>query len=280
MRLKLATLSVLEAAAGFARRLRLGFLVDRLAPLVGKPFERFELDVDGVRLAGTDLAQLHYVRELQEQGRERTLVRLLTESIPSGGVVVEGGAYLGYVTVHAASAVGPGGRVVVFEPNAGIHDVLRRNLRANGVDDRVELLPSALGDTAGRARFFVGADISNLFAPAGTETSTEVDVVRADDLVNGPVDVVKLDVEGAEPAALRGMERILTGDRPPRTLLVECHPEALERAGSSQDELLAILAGYGYLVQWIDESAGRTRPLSEPWAEGYVNLYCTAGGSA
>ena len=77
MRPKLATLSVLEWIAGLARRLGLGFLVDRLAPLVARPFERFELDVDGVRLAGTELAHLHYVRELMEHGREQTFVRLL-----------------------------------------------------------------------------------------------------------------------------------------------------------------------------------------------------------
>ena len=50
---KLATLSVLERGAGVARRLRLGFLVDALAPRLTRPFERFELDVDGVTLRGT-----------------------------------------------------------------------------------------------------------------------------------------------------------------------------------------------------------------------------------
>jgi FkbM family methyltransferase len=276
MRPKLATLSALESIAGLARRLGLGFLVDRLAPLIGRPFERFELDVNGVRLAGTELAHLHYVRELLEHGRERTFVRLLAESTPAGGVVVEGGAYLGFMTVQAALAVGSGGRVIVFEPNTAIHDLLRQNLRANGVEDRVELLPLALGGEAGRARFFLGEDMSNLFeSPAGGEDSTEVEIVRADDLVTGSVDVVKLDVEGAEAAALRGMERILTGEGRPGALLVECYPALLERAGSSREELLAILEGHGYLVEWIDEAAGRTKPLSEAWTEDYVNLYCS-----
>ena len=104
------------------------------------------LDVDGVRIGGTNLAQLHYVRELRELGRERTFVRLLAEAISSGGVVVEGGAHLGFVTVHEARAVGPDGRVFVFEPNGGVLGVLRENLLANGVEDRVEIVPKALGD--------------------------------------------------------------------------------------------------------------------------------------
>ena len=112
--------STLERLAGLARRLGLGPVVDRVAPIVARPFERFVLDVDGVRLAGTNLAQLHYVRELHELGRERTFVRLLAEAIPSDGVVLEGGAHLGFVTVHEARAAGPGGRVIVFEPNARV----------------------------------------------------------------------------------------------------------------------------------------------------------------
>ncbi len=91
----------------------------------------------GCALRGADLAHLHYVRELRELGRERTFVRLLAEAIPAGGIVLEGGAHLGYVTIHAARAAGPDGTVICFEPNLGVHGVLRENLAANGVADRV-----------------------------------------------------------------------------------------------------------------------------------------------
>jgi FkbM family methyltransferase len=279
MRPKLATLTVLESLAGQARRLGLGSLVDRLAPLVSRPFERFELDVDGVRLTGTDLAQLHYVRELQEDGRERTFVRLLAEAVPEGGTVLEGGAHLGFVTVHAARAAGPDGRVVAFEPDASVRPVLQRNLQVNGIADRVEVVPKALGEARGNAWLFASGDTSNLFGPALTGVpSVEVEVVRADEELSAPVDVVKLDLEGAEPAALRGMSGLLAGDRPPRTIFVECHPELLEKAGSSTEELLGILTGHGYEVEWIDERAGRTAPLSEPWPHAYVNLCCRRAG--
>jgi FkbM family methyltransferase len=272
---KLATLTALERAASLARRLRLGFLVDRLAPIVGRPFERFVLDVDGVRLGGDSLAQLHYVRELLEEGRDRTFVRLLAEATPAGGTVLEGGAHLGFVTVHAAKAVGPEGRVLAFEPNAAVHPVLRENLAANGVAERVSLVPKALGDTAGAARFFVREDTSSLLDLAPDAHSVEVDVVRADEEVPGPVDVVKLDVEGSETAALRGMARLLAGPEPPVAIFVECFPRLLERAGSSRDELVSLLEGYGYRVEWIDEAAGDAVPLARPWTGDYVNLRCT-----
>ena len=274
MQAKLATLSTLEWLAGLARRLGLGRVVDRVAPIVSRPFEHFLLDVDGIKLGGTNLAHLHYVRELREHGRERTFVRLLSEAIPPGAVVVEGGAHLGFVTVHEARAAGPDGRVFVFEPNVDVLDVLRENLRVNQVDDRVELIPRALGDSTGPARFFVRADESSLYEPTGDSDPIEIDVVRADEVIEKPVDVVKLDVEGAELAALRGMEGFMSGPRPPRALFLECNPVLLARAGSSAEELIAWLQSHHYDVTWIDEANGRTVPIREPWTEPYVNLCC------
>jgi FkbM family methyltransferase len=272
---KLATLSLLERLAGSARKLGLGRVVERTAPFASRPFERFVLDVDSVRLAGADLAQLHYVRELRDLGRERTFVRLLVEAIPVGGAVVEGGAHLGFVTIHAARAVGPHGRVTVFEPNPEVIGVLRENLRANRVADRVQVITKALGDTTGMAPFFVRADESSLYVPTGDADATEVEVVRADELIDTRVDVVKLDVEGAEMAALRGMEGVLTGDAPPRALFLECNPVLLERSGSSAAELLAWVEARGYEIEWIDEANGRAASVSEPWTAPYVNLRCT-----
>jgi FkbM family methyltransferase len=274
MQAKLAALTTLEWLAGLARRLGLGAIVDRVAPIASRPFEHFMLDVHGVQLGGNNLAQLHYVRELRELGRERTFVRLLAEAIPARAVVLEGGAHLGFVTVHAARAVGPDGRVFVFEPNLDVLDVLRGNLRVNGIEDRVEIIPKALGDSTRRARFFVRADESSLYEPTSDSDPVEIDVVRADELIEGTVDVVKLDVEGAELDALRGMERFLTSAKPPRALFLECNPVLLERAGSSPEDLVAWLRAHSYDVEWIDETNGRTVSISEPWTEPYVNLRC------
>ena len=256
MRSKLATLTALESLAGQARRLGLGSLADRMAPIVSRPFERFELDVDGVRLAGTDLAQLHYVRELWEHGRERTFVRLLAEAVPEGGTVLEGGAHLGYVTITLRERLDRPAGSTAFEPNVAVRDVLRRNSGARRRREPRLDGPKALGDPAGTAWFYLSEDTSSLFEPSSAEcVAVEVDVVRADEEVDGPVDVVKLDLGGSEVAALKGMTRFL-GARPPRAIFVECHPELLDKAGASREELLAMLEGHGYHVEWIDEDAG------------------------
>ncbi len=269
MQAKLAILTRLEQVAAAARWIGLGRVVDRVAPLVARPFERFALDVDGVLLAGTELAHLHYVRELREQGREQTFVRLLAEAVPSGGTVLEGGAHLGFVTVHAARAVGPTGRVLVFEPNEEVLEVLKENLTANGVAERVEIRPAALGERDGRSQFYASGETSSLIEAVDAARRVEVDVVRGDDAAEGSVDVIKLDIEGGELAALRGMQRLVAGAR---TIFLELNPELLERSGASRGELLGWLAERGFALEWIDEENRRTAPLPEPSAEAYVNI--------
>jgi len=201
----------------------------------------------------------------------------MTPFIAPGAMLgVLGGGQLGRMFVHAAQAAGPTGRVIAFEANPTVLEVLHENLTANGVAERVEVVPKALGDGAGRTRFYVssGGEMSSLYVPPVASMPVEVEIVRADQAVSGPVDVVKLDIEGGELAALRGMEGWFESAQGPHALFLECNPELLGRAGTSSEELLAWLAGHGFEVEWIDEQHGRTAPLTEPWTAAYVNLRC------
>ena len=107
------------------------------------------------------------MRELLEDGRDRTFVRLLAEAYRAGGTVLEGGAYLGFVTVHAALAAGP---AAACSRSSRTHRarVLRENLAANGVDARVSVVPKALGEAAGNTRFYIsgGGEMSSLLESA------------------------------------------------------------------------------------------------------------------
>lgn len=276
---RLVLLGLLERGARILRKLGLGRMVDvvaqRLAPAVGA----FELEVDGLRLGGNHIGQLYYVRELVDEGRESYFVELLTSAVRPRTTVLEGGAHIGYVTLQAARAVGASGQVMCFEPNPRTLQVLRRNIATNGFADRVRIVPAALGDASGHATLHLteGGDASSLHVDSAV-ADVVVEVTTADEAVPSStvVDVVKLDVEGAEVAALRGMRSLLDRAAPGPTLLVECNPGLLRAAGTSDVELIASLEELGFAVHWIDEAGRRLRPLGDlAWTGEYVNLYAT-----
>jgi FkbM family methyltransferase len=155
-------------------------------------------------------------------------------------VFVDAGAYTGVYSLLAC-AVNPTLRVVAFEPNPTVTAMLADNLRANGLLDRVRIVPAALGERPGELAFAVGSDTTaGGLRPAGAgERAFPVRVVRGDDeLAEDRVDLVKLDVEGAELAALRGMRGVLERHRP--HLVVEClRPRTLQ-------DLFEFLGPLGY----------------------------------
>jgi FkbM family methyltransferase len=279
----LRLLRALERGASMLRSIGLGAMVDRIGRGIAPSVGTFDVEIDGFRLHGDHIGQLYYVRELLESEREATFVALLKSSIGVGMTVVEGGAHMGYVTLQAARAVGPSGRVFAFEANPRAVPVIERNLGANGLGERVTIVPVALADAPGRHAFFLsgGGDTSSLYAPDGESERIDVAVTALDSWLDSTVrvDVVKLDIEGGEAAALRGMHETLARARPDLVVFAECNPSMLERSGSSTSELVELLRGQGLEVRWIDESEGTTRPFDEvDLSHGYVNLYCRRKG--
>jgi len=270
---------VLGRAGGLLRRLGLGRLVDRAGGLVARLAGR-ERTVDGLTLSVGHVGHLHYVAELADGTRERLLLEELVRACRPATMVLEAGAHIGFLTMQAARAVGAEGVVVAFEANPRTIHVLERNLRRNGLADRVEVVPVALGSEPGRSRFVVrgGGDESSFY---GDGAAIEVDVTTVDAWLENhptalrPVSVVKVDVEGAEPAVLAGMQRTLEAAGADLTLFVECNPGALEAAGSSADELVALLRSFGFGVSWLDEAERRVVPYEGPvWSGEYANLAC------
>ena len=265
---------MLERGAAILRRLGLGRLVDAVGARVASSFD-FELKVDGLRLAGSHIGHLYYLRELVDAGREEYLVELLRDAARPGATVLDAGAHIGYLTLQAARAVGRSGHVIALEPNPNTLDVLRRNIDANPVGAPVTVRAVALGASPGRRPLFVTAagDTSSLHPQAIHGEQIEVEVVTGDAVLDGgAVDVVKLDLEGGEVDALRGMSSTIRRCRP--ILFVECNPDALAAAGASVDELLAELVAHGYELRWIDERGRALRTLDAAWSDEYVNLRC------
>jgi FkbM family methyltransferase len=180
---------------------------------------------------------------------------LLPRLLP-GAFFVDVGANIGLYTVAAGYAVGRSGHVLAVEPTPRTAEVLAQNVRLNGLMELgvVTIAQVAAGEAPGRARLATHIEDSghNSLYPTGDEDEdVEVDVVPLDDLVpeGSQVDVVKIDVEGAELAVLRGM-RHMAAANPNIVVFAELAQEHLARAGTSVEGLLAgaIELGWSYDV--------------------------------
>jgi FkbM family methyltransferase len=180
-----------------------------------------------------------------------------------GATFVDVGANIGWFSLLAASLVGPEGRVVAIEPNPGNVSLLELSAADNGYAN-IEAFTVALGEGPGAVA--LETDGSNgrvipITGPPGqpVRASYVVGAEALDDVLARAgvhrVDVMKMDVEGAEPLVLRGARRVLAESRP--VLITEFHPVALDSSpwGSARG-YLAQLRGHGYRLSIISPDAG------------------------
>jgi len=125
-----------------------------------------------------------------------------------GQSIVDVGANAGIYCVHAATQVGNRGRVIAIEPNPAVVARLRRNVLINAVDDVCTVIPAAISNEAGVGSLVVSANtaISHLAEPG--QSGVTVQVRTLDEVVGGfnlaGIDLMKIDVEGAELGVLQG----------------------------------------------------------------------------
>jgi FkbM family methyltransferase len=166
-----------------------------------------------------------------------------------GDYFIDVGASIGYFTLLAARAVGAGGKVVAFEPGPQNQSMLLLNIATDGLAP-VEVWPFALSDRKeilAYSRLASNGAVAPLAGPQSLTTGDLVQAIPMDELLAGypRIDVIKIDVEGAEGRVLRGGEKVIRRFQP--TLFFEFTPSALEEvSGTTGDELLAFLEDLGY----------------------------------
>ena len=193
-------------------------------------------------------------------------------SIKAGMTVFDVGAHVGFFSLAAAQRVGPGGRVMAFEPSPETLRVLRDHVRLNGWDDRVTVEASVVSDQAGSMTFYTFGE--SMAASLSRENVEELNVEQPDHATPLTVpsvtldqyceewtlspDVIKIDVEGAELKVLRGAEKLLRSKAV--TIWCEVHPMQMANLGDSVEALGEYLAGVGYVAE----------PIAAP---GHMGIY-------
>ena len=183
-------------------------------------------------------------------------------TVQPGDAVIDLGAHIGAYTLRLARLVGPTGRVTAVEPCDAHVECLRRSVSANGFDAWTDVVQAAASDVSGGAWL--------RYPPSGSSSAhgwlddrhdgdgEPTRTIAIDDMIEGTVRFIKVDVEGAEGRALRGASRLLERSRP--TLLVELHPHLLPIVSrETPAALIAWMASLDYECRLL--GAGRPGPL-------------------
>ena len=184
-------------------------------------------------------------------------------------LTVDVGAHVGFYSILAALANSEG-RVLAFEPMPGMYVRLEHNVALNGLSN-VECVRAAVTDESGSVELFHGpaelacsTTISTEFAQSYDDhLSSLVRALTLDDFIRErgggrTPELVKLDIEAAEPSALRGMRQILEA-RP----VVICEVLPIGRVASEIEELLRPL-GYEFFHLTPEGIVRRERIAAHP----------------
>ncbi len=217
-------------------------------------------------------------------GVEDPDLALVGSLLAPGDIFIDGGAHVGLFTLVAAARVGPTGRVLSFEPAPAARSQLLQNLELSRFS-WVEVSARALADCAGVRNFVAFSNDawgSSSFAPppefAGghvepVETTTLDAAIANQDRTR--IRLVKLDLEGAEYAALQGARCLLREVQP--DFLVELEPEHLARQGACVADVVGLFQQHGYrffTVAGNGQEGVRLTPEPNPGQGGArPNLY-------
>lgn len=205
-----------------------------------------------IRVPKTGSASLIYYQGYSEIETADFIRRFLNP----GMVVVDVGAHIGEYTLLAAQSVGSTGEVHGFEPQPNLFLILSENVQMNSLSN-VILNCSAISDTTGKIEFEIFDEPSVSSIRKQTVLSNNARLVRVactslDTYWSNQerkIDLIKVDVEGAEKLVFQGAERLISLPSPKAPVwLFEYSPSSYAAFGYQPSNLLELLKRYDYKV--------------------------------
>lgn len=211
-----------------------------------------------------------YVNRVFEMAESKFVTRFLKP----GMVFFDAGANFGQYTLLAANCVGPNGTVHSFEPNTRMFTELRFNVELNGLTDVCTLNNLAIANTQGTAKLSQYEPGSEVYCSLGTHQrgkspiigNEEVKTTTFDAYISNKglphIDLIKMDIEGAELLALQGGENLLSQKKAP-VIVLEISQKNASGFGYTVQHIWDFLEQLGYSIYNFNRR-GRICGLAEP----------------
>jgi len=212
------------------------------------------------------------------------IVPFMKARLKGGMSVIDIGANIGEISLVAAKCVGKSGRVIAFEPIDSIANELQSNIERNAVQ-QVSVVRMGLSDTiSDRVPIYASCGqgsphdehqgLGSLFEGAGGgEPLQDIAVTTLDNWISNHrmdrIDLIKIDIEGAELPCLRGALQTLQTFKP--MLIVEVQEPTATTAGYHAQDVLDFLAALGYSAHLIDRK-GQVCPFNSTTFQGIQNV--------
>lgn len=214
---------------------------------------------------------------------ERPLLEWFAKNVKLGETWLDIGAHYGYTAIALSRLVGMQGRVFAFEPTPATLAQLVANVMLNGFNG-VHLNQKAVSEKSGTSLLYLYKQNSlNSLArqdwmgqPLG---QIAIETVTLDEYVSEQalprVDLIKIDVEGAEILVLKGARQLLNGPNPP-VVICEFSDKTTHGFGYDATELRQFLEDQGYkLYRW---ELGSRSLVPEPKRSNYITIYANLIG--
>ena len=239
------------------------------------------LNIDGLKIYAEGKSAMAKFFGVKGSYEEETTT-LFTEILKEGMTVLDIGANIGYFSLIASRLVGDKGKVFAFEPYHETFSLLQKNIEANGFNNVIPL-EKAASNQCGKQKLFLASDPGE-HSLGGDDSykSVEVDVTTVDEFIrqdNISVDLVKMDVEGAEMHVLEGMAETISKN-PHMKIITEFVAEHLERNNCSPLAFLERLKGYGFRLYAVNDDTHTRLLITSSNMSGlmFANIYCDREG--
>lgn len=179
-------------------------------------------------------------------------ISLLQKYIAPGHVVIDIGANIGFYSEIFSTLVGEKGKVYCFEPDATNFNHLKN--RVENIKN-IHIYNKAVGDSNQTIKIYTSKLLNvdhRTYKPDEYDEEIDIEAVSLDTfLQNTPVNFIKIDIQGFEMNAMKGMNTILENNN--LKILSEFWPYGLKKAGSNIVEYFTFLVNHGFKVYLIDK---------------------------